>query len=223
MPDARRVWAEGRRDAGRQALGDEAHALQNASAGKVQVHVVVEDDVDHREAERRLGSDDANAGEALQIHCQRIADLVFHFLRAVTRPVREDDDLVVREVWNRIDGRGAQRPPAPAGQADVQGQHDEAVLQREFNESIDHESRHSSCRARARRYRPGPRVWADTRRREWLDEQDGEQEMFRDVRRRRGRLPRRPRDEWCLRRLRTTGGSDWRTERVMVDAKAVAD
>ena len=111
---------ERRRDAGRQALRDEAHALQDAGARKVQVDVVVEDDVDHRKAERRLRADDAHAGEALQVHRQRIADLVFHFLRAVTRPVREDDDLVVREVRNRIDGRGAQRPPAPAGEAEVQ-------------------------------------------------------------------------------------------------------
>ena len=165
VPDARRVRAKRRRDAGRQALGDETHALQDAGAREVQIDVVVEDDVDHREAERRLGADDANAGETLQVHRQRIADLVFHLLRAVTRPVREDDDLVVREVWNRIDGRGAQRPPAPAGEADVQGQHDEAVLQREFNESIDHEPQHSSCRARARRHRPGTATWVDTRRR----------------------------------------------------------
>ena len=140
---------------GGQALRDQTHALQNASARKVQVHVVLEDDVDHREAERRLRADDAHAGEALQVHRQRIADLVFHLLRAVTRPVREDDHLVVRQIRNRVDRRGAQRPPAPAGEADEQGHHDEPVLQREFDESIDHESRHSSGRVRARRHPPG--------------------------------------------------------------------
>ena len=73
VADAGRVRAERRRHTGRQALGDEAHALQDARARKIQVHVVVEDDVDHREAERRLRADDANAGEALQVHGQRIA------------------------------------------------------------------------------------------------------------------------------------------------------
>ena len=164
VADARRVRAERRHDAGRQALRDEAHALEDARAGEVQVHVVVEDDVDHREAERRLRADDANAGEALQVHRQRIADLVFHFLRAVTRPVREDDDLVVREVGNRVDRRGAEGPPAPAGEADVQGQHDEAVLQREFNESIDHEPRHSSWPRSRTAIPPRNATWVDTRR-----------------------------------------------------------
>ena len=113
MADAGGVGTERRRHAGRQRFRDEAHALEHARAREVQIDVVLEDDVDHREPERRLRADDAHAGEPLQVHGQRIGDLVLDLLRAVARPVGEDDHLVVREIGNRIDRRGAERPPAP--------------------------------------------------------------------------------------------------------------
>src|SRR5439155_21939294 len=81
----------------------------------------------------------------------------------VTRPVREDDDLVVREVWNRVDGRRSKGPPAPDGEADVQRHHDEAILQGQFNESINHGPRHVMPCARTA-ISPGNQTWADTRR-----------------------------------------------------------
>ena len=79
---------ERRRDAGRQRLRDQAHALEHARAREVQIDVVLEDHVDHREAERRLRADDAHAGQPLQVHRQRIGDLVLDLLRAVARPSR---------------------------------------------------------------------------------------------------------------------------------------
>ena len=88
VADAGRVGPERRRDAGGQRLRDQAHALEHARAREVEVDVVLEDDVDHREAERRLRPDDADAGEALQVHGQRIGDLVLDLLRAVARPSR---------------------------------------------------------------------------------------------------------------------------------------
>ena len=180
VADAGRVRAERRRDARGQALRDEAHALEHASPREVQIHVVLEDDVDHREAERRLRADDAHAGQPLQVRRQRVGDLVLDLLRAVPGPVREDDDLVVGEIRNRVDRRGRQRPPAPAGEAEVQNDDDEPVLQCNVNESIDHarlaeapprsvseggshDTRHAA-RVHARTYAPGRRVRADTRR-----------------------------------------------------------
>ena len=73
VADAGRVRSERRRHACGQALRDEAHAFEHAGPREVQVHVVLEDDVDHREAERRLRPDDADAGEPLQVRGERIA------------------------------------------------------------------------------------------------------------------------------------------------------
>src|SRR5262245_47646380 len=53
-------------------------------------------------------------------------------------PVGKDDDLVIREVRNRIDWGRVERPPPPPGQAEVQRDHDEAVLQCNVDESINH-------------------------------------------------------------------------------------
>jgi hypothetical protein len=150
VADTRRVWSKRRRDARGQAFRDEAHALEDPSPREVQLHVVLEDDVNHREAERRLRSDHAYPGEPLEVRGERVRDLVLDLLRTVPGPVREDDDLVVGQIRNRVDRRGRQRPPSPASEAEVQNDDDEPVLQCNVNEPIDHEPRHSSCRARTR-------------------------------------------------------------------------
>ena len=96
MTDAGRIGPERRRHALGQALRDEAHALEHSRPREVELDVVLEDDVDHREPEGRLGADDADAGQALEVYRERICNLVLDLLRAVPRPVGEDDDLVVR-------------------------------------------------------------------------------------------------------------------------------
>jgi hypothetical protein len=53
MPHAGGVRAEGRHHPRRQALAEEIQPLQHAGAGEVEVHRVLEDDVDHRKAEGR--------------------------------------------------------------------------------------------------------------------------------------------------------------------------
>ena len=75
----------------------------------------------HREAKGRLRPHDADAGQALQVGGERIRDLVVDLLRAMARSVGEDDHLVVGEIRDhRVDWCGAQRPPAPTSQAEVQ-------------------------------------------------------------------------------------------------------
>ena len=128
VADTGRVWSERRRHARGQALRDETHAFEDASPREVQLHVVLEDDVNHREAERRLRPDHAYTCEPLKVRRERVRDLVLDLLRAVPRPVGEDDHLVVGEIGNRVDGRGPQRPPAPACEAEVQNDDDEPVL-----------------------------------------------------------------------------------------------
>ena len=45
-----------------------------------------------------------HAGKSLQIDRQRIGDLIFHFLRTSARPVGENDDLVLAEIGDGVDG-----------------------------------------------------------------------------------------------------------------------
>ena len=116
MTDARCVGAKRRHRALGHLCRDEAETFEDAGPRKVLIDVVFEDDVDHREAERRLRADHAHAGEAAQVHGERVADLVFDFLRTVAGPVGEHDDLVVGEIRNRIDRRGGGRPPPPASE-----------------------------------------------------------------------------------------------------------
>ena len=71
MADAGGVGAQRRRHTRRQGLRHQTHALEHPRARKVQIDLVLEDDIDHRKPERRLRSDDADAGQALQVHRQR--------------------------------------------------------------------------------------------------------------------------------------------------------
>ena len=128
VADAGRIGSERRRDARGQALRDEAHAFKDASPREVQLHVVLEDDVNHREAERGLRPDHPYTGEPLEVRGERVRHLVLDLLRAMPGPVREDDDLVVGEIGNRVDRRGRQRPPSPACEAEVHDDDDEPVL-----------------------------------------------------------------------------------------------
>jgi len=95
VADTRRIGPERRHGALRQLRRHQTEALEDARAGEVKVHVVLEHDVDHREPEGGLRANHADTGQALQIHRERVADLVFHLLRTVALPVREHDHLVV--------------------------------------------------------------------------------------------------------------------------------
>ncbi len=67
MPNACRIRAERREDAGWKAPGHETHALEYSSPGEVELDVILEDDVNHREAERGLRAHDTDARESLQL------------------------------------------------------------------------------------------------------------------------------------------------------------
>src|SRR5271166_359802 len=108
------------------------------SAGEVDVNVVVEDDVDHREPERRRRTDRLHTGQSLQIDGERVGDLVLHLLRAAAWPIAEHNDLVFTQVWDRIDRRVHHRPITGCGQGNVSGHDEEAITKGEFNDSVNH-------------------------------------------------------------------------------------
>src|SRR6185295_17626625 len=102
VSDARRIGSEHRHRAFRHLAAEQAETFEDPAAREVLIDVVLEDDVDHREAERGLRANDAYAGKTAQVDGQRIADLVFNFLRAMASPIREDNDLVVGKVGNGV-------------------------------------------------------------------------------------------------------------------------
>ena len=133
-----------------QALRDEAHAFEHASPREVQIHVVLEDDVDHREAERGLRPDDAHTGEPLEVRGERVRDLVLDLLRAVPgQSVKTITWLSERSGIASIGVDVSAHQPQPA-RPRYSDDDDEPVFQCNVNESIDHEPQHSSCRARTR-------------------------------------------------------------------------
>ena len=161
-------------------LRDQAHALEHARPREIQVDVVLEDDVDHREPERRLRPDDAHAGQALQVHGQRIRDLVLDLLRAVARPVREDDDLVVGQIGNGVDRRRAAAPTSPSRRAPTYRAMTMNRLRSESSMSRLIMRRHSSCGGThgVHHDQPGHASGQTHDDCQWLDEEDGEQEML---------------------------------------------
>jgi len=72
---------------------------------------------------------DAVKARIAQIHGEGIADLVLDFLRAVARPVGEDDDLVVGEIRDGVDRRRLHGPPAPGSQSRRQRKDDHTIAQ----------------------------------------------------------------------------------------------
>ena len=138
LADAGGVWTHHGSDAGGQEAAGQREAFEHARAGKVDVDGVLEDDVDHREAEGRLRPHGAHVRQALQVDREGIRDLVFDFLRTPAGPIGKDDDLVFAQVRNGVDGRAQERPVSPAGQSGVHGQHQPAILQRKLDHAVDH-------------------------------------------------------------------------------------
>ena len=138
MAHACGIRAERGDHAARQRLREQVQPLEHARACEVEIDVVLEDDIDHREAEGRRGAHHTDAGQPLEAHRQRVGDLVLHLLRRPPRPVGEDDDLVVGQIGNRVDRRRHERPVAPGADEHEERDHEEAVPQRQLDEPVDH-------------------------------------------------------------------------------------
>ena len=143
-----------------EALGDALARLHDALADQlprqVDVHPVLEIDVDHRQAEVRDRADPGDAGQPGHGHLDGIGDVALHFLGGQALGLGEDLHQVRRDV-----GEGVDRQPGggqPAGDHDQQGEHgqQQAVVQSEFDDSLQHRgSAPASGRGRGRR-RPCP-------------------------------------------------------------------
>ena len=130
LAQGRGVGSQVGHDARRQERAGQGEPLQHALAGEVEVDVVLEDDVNHREVELAAGSHGLHARQPLQVHRQRVGDLVLDLLGTAAHPVGEDDHLVLRQVGNRIDRRIDDGVDAPDHHAERQQDHHEPIANR---------------------------------------------------------------------------------------------
>ena len=140
------VWAEACDHPLREQVAEGIQPLQDPGAGEVDVDLVLEDHRQEGEAEHGAGAYRLDPGQSLQGHRQGVGDLVLHLLGRAARPVRVDDDLVLREVRDGIDGDALEGEQAPGAEGDEAAQDQEAVVQRPMDEAVDHwtSSPHSS-------------------------------------------------------------------------------
>ncbi len=114
--------------------------FQDPGSPPVKLHVVLENHVDRREPEHRVGPHRFHTRHAQQRHGQRVRDLVLDILRRSPHPFGEHDLLVLADVRNRIDRHRIARQPAevpvkrshpdtPGHQQDQEQDHNQLVLQ----------------------------------------------------------------------------------------------
>ena len=113
-------------------------SFQHALAGEIEVDVVLEDDIHHREAELGSRANRLHAGQPLQIDRQRIRDLILDFLRAAPRPVGKHDHLVLRKIGDRVDRRVNRGVNTPHGECQRQHNHHERVSHGIVNNLLNH-------------------------------------------------------------------------------------
>ncbi len=106
----RRVRAEARDDAGRQDALHLREPFEHARARRVEVAALVEDHIDVTRAIQRHPAHGLHARQALQLPPEPARDLLVDVGRALPRPLRPDDDLVVAQVG---DGVHRHLPPRP--------------------------------------------------------------------------------------------------------------
>ena len=138
--DTGRVGPELRRDACRQLAGHPAHVFQDPAPSPVEVGAVIENHVDQREAEERVGPHRLDARRREQLGDDRVGDLVLDDVGAAVFPRRVDDHLNVGQVGNGVERR-VEDGPTPAGQ-DRGHEHDdqERIAGAELDDAGDHGS-----------------------------------------------------------------------------------
>ena len=79
-------------------------------------------------------------GYSVYLNFDGNGDLLFHLFRRAPGPLRNDLHVVVGDVWIRFYGKVVKRNRAPHEQQYGQRQNDEAVIERVFDQIVDHRS-----------------------------------------------------------------------------------
>ena len=138
MAHAGAVRAEGRRHTGGKERRGVVEPLQHPGPRPVDIRLVVEDHVDHREAEGGGGAHGLHHGQSLQVDRQGVGHLVLHHLWGTAGIVGKDDHLVVGQVRDGVHGRIVDRPDPPADDEGEDHQDDDPVSGGVFDDFFDH-------------------------------------------------------------------------------------
>ena len=139
LAERRGVRRQVRDDPLRQKRAGQCQPLGNALAGEVEVDVVLEDDIDHREVEFARRPHAFDARQALQVDRQRIRDLIFDLARAAAHPIGEHDHLIFGEIGNGVDRRVDDRINPQTHHDQRRDEHHEAIADRELDDFFNHE------------------------------------------------------------------------------------
>ena len=137
---ARGVRAKLRPHAVRKPRQHRREVFLDAGSGPIDIRAVLEDDVNVGIAVIREPPDGLHARGANHGGDDGVGDLVLDDIRALV-PAREDDHLRVAEVRDRVQGQVPHGPPASNAGQEQDGDHDEAVVDAEIDDAIDHARR----------------------------------------------------------------------------------
>src|SRR5207249_4637792 len=136
LADHAREWSQGRLGVHRQiGLGD---ALLRLLPGPVVVGAVGEEDLDVREPEERIRAQKRHVGDAVELVLERNRDEPLDLFGGVTGPERDHLDLDVADVRIGLDRQPVVGDDARRRQHQGEGQRDEALVERERDEPVDH-------------------------------------------------------------------------------------
>ncbi|MNX65858.1 hypothetical protein D3C86_969290 [compost metagenome] len=117
---------------------DVAEALGDELAREVDVHPVVEDDGDDREAELGGRANLVHLGQAVHLDLDGVSHQALDLGGGEPLGLGQDLDLDVGHIREGVDGQALEREEPHPDQHEAQDQGQEALAQREADEAIDH-------------------------------------------------------------------------------------
>ena len=77
-------------------------------------------------------------GYSIHLNFNGNSDLLFYFFRRASRPLRDDLHVIVGYVWIRFNRKVVKRNRAPNEQEHRHRQNNEAIIERVFDQVVDH-------------------------------------------------------------------------------------
>ena len=94
---------------GQQSGGQGVEFLEDARTAPVELHVLLENNIDKRHAEHRCRADGLHARDAHECRGERVGHLLLNVLGRMAHPVGGDNLLIVTDVGDGIHGNGVAR------------------------------------------------------------------------------------------------------------------
>ena len=139
LPDGRAVGCQKCLDARRQPIAGTRQPFADLLSGKIKVDSLLQEDAQRRKVKLARRTHHAHSRQPLQAGGERIGDLIFEFPRTMPRPLREDHDLVFRDVGNRVHRRVVDGVDPGQREHHRRCNYHRAVANRKLDDAVDHE------------------------------------------------------------------------------------